>query len=80
MSYNNIKNFLSDSDAEIFWNNTSLTPWILESNDNIYQIHYENPQSVSYKVQVIKDAHLGGLAIWAIIQVILRSKGQPPTP
>lgn len=50
------------------WNNNSLTPWIIytDEDENIYQIYYDDVQSLSYKYDLTNQANLGGIAIWAL--------------
>lgn len=55
------------NDIEINWDNKSQTPWIsyYQSGAN-KQIYYENEQSISKKLNYIKDKKLAGVGIWAI--------------
>ncbi len=49
------------------WSNLSLSPYLVyEENEKIYQIHYENSQSIEQKIKLVRSANLGGVAIWAL--------------
>jgi len=69
-TYQRIKNVFSDttiSSLSATWSSTTLSPYLSYRQDGeIYQIHYEDPQSLELKIKLIKSANLGGLAIWAL--------------
>lgn len=69
-SYQRIMSLFSDSKISSLsaqWSNTSLSPYLTYfEEDKLYQIHFENPQSLQLKVDLVKTANLGGLAIWAL--------------
>ena len=49
------------------WSDVTLSPYLVyEKNNNIYQIHFENAQSLEQKIKLIESANLGGVAIWAL--------------
>jgi spore germination protein YaaH len=49
------------------WSDSTLSPYLSYSEDgNIYQIYFENAQSLEQKVKLIKSADFGGIAIWAL--------------
>ena len=49
------------------WNEAALSPYIsYEENGEIYVIYYENPRSLSYKLDYVRQLDLGGIAIWAL--------------
>lgn len=49
------------------WSQETLSPYLTFFEDNkIYQIHYENTQSLSLKIDLVHQANLAGIAIWAL--------------
>lgn len=67
LSYQKINQLIESSPHTLNWNSVSLTPFIVETiNDKFYQTHFENPSSLTHKLKLITDAHLAGVAIWAI--------------
>lgn len=49
------------------WSIGTFSPYLVYHEDNnIYQIQFENAQSLEYKMKLVKDANLGGVAIWAL--------------
>lgn len=49
------------------WSETTLSPYIVyEKDEKIYQVHFENAQSLEQKIKLIESANLGGIAIWAL--------------
>ena len=49
------------------WSTTSLSPYlIVEEDDEISQIHYEDENSLKLKLEFIENTGLSGLAIWAL--------------
>jgi len=49
------------------WSDSTLSPYLSYIEDNnIYQIYFENAQSLEQKVKLIKSANFGGIAIWAL--------------
>ena len=49
------------------WSDITLSPYLVyEKNDKIYQIHFENAQSLEQKIKLVESANLGGVAIWAL--------------
>lgn len=49
------------------WNDQALAPYLsyVEDGKN-YIIYYENPRSISYKLDLVNQLDLGGVAIWAL--------------
>ncbi len=69
-SYKRVKEILTRQDelqVETHWDDTALCPYLsyLE-DDNIYMIYYENPTSISFKLEYVKQLDLAGIAIWAL--------------
>lgn len=50
------------------WNSVSLSPWFAYTDDDgdLMQIHYEDEQSLGLKYDLVNQANLGGIAIWAL--------------
>lgn len=49
------------------WSNETLSPYLTFSdNDQFFQIHYESTQSLSLKIDLVHQANLAGIAIWAL--------------
>lgn len=49
------------------WDENALSPYISYQEDGEnYLIYYENPQSLSYKLEYAKQLNLAGIAIWAL--------------
>lgn len=69
-SYQRIKDLFSDttiSSLSATWSSTTLSPYLsYVENGQIFQIHYEDPQSIALKTQLVGSANFGGIAIWAI--------------
>lgn len=49
------------------WDADALSPYIsYQENGEDYLIYYEDPQSISYKLEYAKQLNLAGIAIWAL--------------
>ena len=49
------------------WSTLSQTPYLnFYQQENLYQLHYDNPYSISLKIDLVNQARLGGIAIWAL--------------
>lgn len=49
------------------WNEEALSPYLsYKENGNIYVIYYENPRSISYKLDYVNQLDIAGIAIWAL--------------
>ena len=69
-TYQRIMSLFSDpaiSSLSANWSSNTLSPYLTFTTDNKnYQIQFENPQSIELKVNLVKSANLGGIAIWAL--------------
>lgn len=66
-TYERISELISSGKATRHWDNTSFTPYLLyEENGKQQQIYYEDSQSLAYKIDLVKQAGFGGIAIWAM--------------
>ena len=49
------------------WDRDALSPYILyKKQGNSYVIYYENSRSLSYKLDLVNELGMGGIAIWAL--------------
>lgn len=66
-TYQRIQSLLSSSLTTQFWDDTALSPYLQYSKDGITQrIYFEDSRSLSYKLRLVNQAGLGGIAIWAL--------------
>lgn len=69
-TYQRIMTLFSDPDISSLsakWSSSTLSPYITFTQDDKYhQIHFENPQSIEMKIDLVNSADLAGVAIWAI--------------
>lgn len=66
-TYKRIKELLKEPGVQLFWDETGYSPYIqYERNGKTQRIYFDDAQSLSYKVDLVKQAGLGGIAIWAL--------------
>lgn len=66
-SLQRIRELLQEKDLEIQWDRNSLTPYIVHEEDGeTKQIYFDNAESIALKIDLVKQANLGGIAIWAL--------------
>lgn len=69
-SYQRVQSLFQDPDISTIrakWSDQTLSPYIVyEKNKKIYQVHFENAQSLEQKIKLVQSANLGGIAIWAL--------------
>jgi len=69
-SYRYIQELFDSQDVSSLsasWSSLSQTPYLNFYQDNLlYQIHYDNPYSLSLKLDLVNQANLAGIAIWAL--------------
>ncbi|MFH2085464.1 MAG: glycoside hydrolase family 18 protein [bacterium] len=66
-SLEHIQKMLEDKTLELIWDRNSLTPYgIASDSGHISQIYFENETSIRLKLEFVKSAGLGGIAIWAL--------------
>jgi len=69
-TYQRILTLFQDSDISSLsaqWSEKSLSPYLsFQQNEKIFQIHFENAQSIEQKIKLVNSANLGGIAIWAL--------------
>lgn len=65
-----VQHLLSQKDilhVQQHWNEAGLSPYIsYVKNSNTYTVYYENARSLSYKMELVNQLDLGGIAIWAL--------------
>jgi spore germination protein YaaH len=69
-TYQRIQSLFQDTEISSLsakWSASTLSPYLVyEKNDQIFQIHFENAQSLEPKIKLVESADLGGIAIWAL--------------
>ncbi len=66
-TYERITKLLASGKATRHWDETSFTPYLLYMDKGKkQQIYYEDAQSLKYKLELVKQAGFGGIAIWAL--------------
>lgn len=66
-TYERISKLLASGKATRHWDTTSFTPYLLYMDKGKQQqIYYEDAQSLDYKLELVKQANFGGIAIWAM--------------
>lgn len=69
-TYRYIQELFNSEDISSFsasWSTLSQTPYLnFYQEENLYQLHYDNPYSLSLKIDLVNQAGLGGIAIWAL--------------
>ncbi len=49
------------------WNEAALSPYLsYKENGQIFVVYYENSRSISYKLDLVNQLNLAGVAIWAL--------------
>lgn len=49
------------------WEDTALSPFVTYIEDGeTYVVHYEDPRSIRYKLEYVRQLDLAGIAIWAL--------------
>ncbi len=67
MTYAQIIALLQSKQVQRFFDPVSLTPYItFEQDGTTQQLFYEDAQSIRYKLELVTQAHLGGIALWAL--------------
>lgn len=69
-SYQWVQSLFSNSEISSLsaqWSDTTLSPYLTYQKDNkIYQVYFENAESIAQKIKLVQSANLGGIAIWAL--------------
>lgn len=66
-SLERVQQMIDDKTLELIWDRNSLTPYgVASESGQISQIYFENETSIRLKLEFVKSANLGGIAIWAL--------------
>lgn len=69
-TYRRIQTLFQDeniSSISARWSDSTLSPYLVYQKDgDLFQIHFENAQSLEQKVKLVESAGLGGIAIWSL--------------
>ncbi len=68
-SYERVKSILQNPSLQVEtgWDDRALCPYLIyEKDDKIQLIYYENPTSIKYKLEYVRQLDLAGIAIWAL--------------
>ncbi len=69
-TYQRVQSLFQDTEITSMsaqWSKTTLSPYLVFSQEEkIFQVHFENAQSLEQKIKLVKSAGLGGVAIWAL--------------
>jgi len=66
-SYERVLQLLEAPGTKVFWDSSALSPYLqYEKNGITQRVYYDNPLSLSYKLDLVKKAGFGGIAIWAL--------------
>jgi len=66
-SLERIQKMLDNKTLELVWDRNSLTPYgVSTQSGQVSQIYFENEVSIRLKLDFVKSAGLGGIAIWAL--------------
>lgn len=69
-SYKYIQNLLADPsnlNLQQWWNEAALSPYVTyEEQGKFYTIYYDDARSLAYKIELVNQLDLGGIAIWAL--------------
>lgn len=66
-SLERIESMLRERTLELVWDRNSLTPYGISTESGSHsQIYFENETSIRLKLDLVKNADLGGIALWAL--------------
>lgn len=66
-TYKRIQQLISDEGIREQWDFDALSPYITYDDGGVTKTaYYENSQSLTYKLELVNQAKLGGIAIWAL--------------
>jgi len=67
ISYSKMKKLLEQKDLAVNWDDNASSPWLVSiENGNIFQIYFENLESLKLKFQLSQEYNLPGIAFWAL--------------
>jgi spore germination protein YaaH len=66
-TYERVQSLMQNGKITRGWDDISLTPYLHYTKGNqLQQIYYEDERSLSYKIDLVNQAQLDGIAIWAL--------------
>ncbi len=68
-TYKRVQELLSDDEVEVEegWDSAALSPFVVYNDGGQKKIiYYDNPRSLSYKLDLVSQLGLRGIAIWAL--------------
>ncbi len=66
-TYKRVQKLLQEKKVTERWDSDALSPYITYKDaGNIQTIYYENSRSLSYKLDLVNETNMGGIAIWAL--------------
>lgn len=66
-SLERIDKLIQEKGLTPIWDRNSLTPYLIHQEEGeTKQIYFDNQKSISLKLDLVKQAKLGGIAIWAL--------------
>lgn len=66
-TYKRVQKLLLEKKTTEHWDNDALSPYITYmENGKTQTIYYENSRSLSYKLDLVNETNMGGIAIWAL--------------
>ncbi|HSW89466.1 MAG TPA: glycosyl hydrolase family 18 protein [Patescibacteria group bacterium] len=67
IQYKDVVKLLYSGKAVRHWDSSAFSPYLtFDDEGTTAMAYYDDPQSLLYKFQLVKQAHLGGIAIWAL--------------
>ncbi len=65
--YTEVVELLNQKNVKRNWNSRGLSPYLTYTkNDKNYILYYEDKNSLHYKLELVNQLNLGGIAIWAL--------------
>lgn len=66
-TYKRVKKLLEEKNIKEQWDSDAFSPYLTYiDKGNIQTIFYENALSLSYKLDLVRETNMGGIAIWAL--------------
>eukprot|EP01132_Coremiostelium_polycephalum_P002926 gene2926-3646_t len=74
LNYSIVMELLANSTitkSDIYWDSISASPFFnyMDSQKNIHQVWYDDPQSLEMKVRVAKKLNIGGVGMWTMDKI-----------
>lgn len=62
-SYKTIADSIADKNFNSYWDEGAKAPYVWRDKDSLFMT-YENPKSMQYKIDYVKDKNMGGIMFW----------------